>query len=216
MVRCRDRLCLLERHLVTTIPVVAIAAALGMLAISTVHAQDGTVGAIRGTVYDDDFDVPLARVRVSVIGTMLTVSTTSDGTFLFEQVPPGAYTLTFAKPGYQRHVSNEVVVTAGRLNDIGRVNLGAEVIEMEELVVTGADLLADNEIGLLDIRAEDITIQDAISADFIKKAGVSDAAGALRLVTGASVVDGRYATVHPQAGAHATREDKREHAAKAV
>jgi TonB-dependent receptor len=179
----------------TTLTAFIIASVLFVAVVLPTRAQDRPVGAIRGTVYDEDFDVPLARVRVAVIGTTLTAITTSDGTFLFDQVPPGAYTLTFAKPGYERQVSNDVVVVAGRLNDVGRVNLGAEIIEMEELVVTGADLLADNEIGLLEIRAEEITIQDAISADFIKKAGVSDAAGALRLVTGASVVDGRYATV---------------------
>ena len=66
---------------------------------------------------------------------------------------------------------------------------------MEELVVSGADLLSSSEFGLLDIRAASVSIQDAVSAELIRKAGASDASDALKLVVGASVNEGKYATV---------------------
>jgi outer membrane receptor protein involved in Fe transport len=157
-------------------------------------AQSQLPGAIRGTVYDADFQVPMAQVRVWISETRMTTLSSEDGDFLFERVPPGRYTLTFTKDGYERRVKFDVVVTPGQMNDL-RIELASEVVEMEELVVTGADLLADSEIGQLEIRAAAVSVQDAISSELIRKAGVSDVAGALKLVVGASVVEGKYATV---------------------
>ena len=151
-------------------------------------------GGIRGSVYDVDFQVPVAAARVSIVGTALAGATDDGGSFRFDNVPPGTYTLIVSKAGYERRLVAGVVVVAGRLAEV-RAELGSEVYEMEELVVTGGDLLGDTELGLLEIRAESIAMQDAVSADLISKAGVSTAAGALSLVTGASVAEGKYATV---------------------
>lgn len=158
-------------------------------------AQSGArAGGIRGSVYDVDFQVPVAAARVSIVGTSLATATDDGGTFRFDNVPPGTYTLIVSKAGYERRLVAGVVVVSGRLADV-RTELGSEVYEMEELVVTGGDLLGGTELGLLEIRAESIAMQDAVSADLISKSGVSSAAGALSLVTGASVAEGKYATV---------------------
>ncbi len=159
-----------------------------------VAAQGGGAGAVRGVVIDADFAVPLARVGVSVVEIGVTVATSPDGTFVIENVAPGTYTLTFAKDGYERVVRSGVVVTPGRLADV-RVELATEIVEMDEFVVTGEDFLAGTELELLDIRQTALTFQDAISSELISKAGASDVAGAIKFVTGASVVDGKYATV---------------------
>jgi outer membrane receptor protein involved in Fe transport len=151
-------------------------------------------GAIRGSVFDKDFETPLARVRVTLIEALLATSTDADGRFLFERVVPGTYTLSVAKDGYERQVVTNVVVAPGQIAEV-RVDLASEVVEMEELVVKGEDLLGNTEIGLLELRAESTTIQDAISSEIISRAGASDAAGALKLVVGATVTDGKYATV---------------------
>ncbi|HET6277540.1 MAG TPA: carboxypeptidase regulatory-like domain-containing protein, partial [Candidatus Polarisedimenticolia bacterium] len=158
-------------------------------------AQSGAqAGGIRGSVFDADFQVPVAEARVSIVGTSLAAATDDGGNFRIDNVPPGTYTLTFSKTGYERRLVAGVVVVAGRLAEV-RTELASEVYEMEELVVTGGDLLGGTELGMLEIRAESIAMQDAISADLISKSGVSTAAGALSLVTGASVAEGKYATV---------------------
>jgi len=166
-----------------------------ILAVPGAGAQEGGFGGIRGIVYDADFGTPLAWVRVSLVGTTLSVLTTQDGTFVFDRVPQGQYTVSLALSGYQRQVASGVLVVPGQMNDVGEVRLLSDIHDMPELVVTGTDLLAGTEVTLLDIRAEDITVQDSVSAEFIGQSGVSDAAGAARLVTGVSVVDGKYATV---------------------
>ena len=157
-------------------------------------AQEAGGGALRGTVLDAEFQVPLAQVRVTVVEALLTTETSEAGTFVFESVPPGVYTLALAKSGYDRLTRPDVLVTSGNLTDL-RVEMVAEVFEMEEMVVTGTNLLAGTEFEALELRAESVSLQDAISSELNFKAGVSDFSGALRLVVGASVVEGKYATV---------------------
>lgn len=154
----------------------------------------GSAGSLRVSVKDRDFEVPLSGARVAIVEALLNLETTDEGTIVFPSVPPGVYTVTVSKPGYERIVRTGVVVTPDRLAEL-ELALVAEVIELEELVVTGFDPLAGSEMGLLEIRATALQVQDAISAELISRAGASDVAGALKLVVGTSLVDGKYATV---------------------
>ncbi len=159
-----------------------------------VPAEAAPLGGIRGIVVDRDFGVPLPGARVSLVEAALVTRSRDDGGFIIEHVPIGTYTVTITCDGYDRETVTSVAVSEGRLSEL-RIELLPEVIDMEELVVTGADLLGNSEIAILEIRAESVTLQDSISAELISKAGAGDAAGALKLVVGASVVDGKYATV---------------------
>ena len=167
---------------------------LALAASGTPRAAEGPTGGIRGTVYDKDFSAPLPQARVSINEILLSAVTADDGHFLFERVPPGRYTLSVVKDGYERQVISGVVVTAGQLTDV-RADLASEVVELDELVVTGADLLAGGDLASLEIRQTSVTMQDAISSELLKRSGVSDLAGALKLVVGTSVVGGKYASV---------------------
>lgn len=178
------------RHLVATALVFLVA----LIAAPGAARAQVSAGALRVSVKDRDFEVPLGGARVAIVEALLSLETTDEGTIVFPAVPPGAYTVTVSKPGYQRIVKTGVVVTPDRLAEI-EVELVAEVIELEELVVTGFDPLASSELGLLEIRATALQVQDAISSELISRAGASDVAGALKLVVGTSIVDGKYATV---------------------
>ncbi len=173
---------------------VALLALLLVLSCTRLRAAEGATGALRVTVYDVDFNVPLAQVRVSVLGTTRGGITSSEGTLLLGEVPAGIYTLSFAKDGYERRILSDVAVTAGQVANV-RIDLTQNVVEMEELVVTGVPFLADSEIAALEVRAASVNMQDTISTELISKAGAGDVAGALKLVVGASVSEGKYATV---------------------
>ncbi len=151
-------------------------------------------GAIRGSVFEESYGTPLSGARVTLVEGPRTIFTDDNGTFLFDEVAPGSYTVVVSMSGYERQVLSDVIVAGGQLADL-RIDLASEVIELEELIVTGTDPLAESELGALEIRSESITLQDSISAELISKSGVSDVAGALKLVVGATVVDGKYATV---------------------
>ena len=159
-----------------------------------VMAQAKPTGGIRGTVLDKELNAPLVGVRVVVVGTNVGVLTSAEGNFLISEVPVGTYSLSFTKSSYERQVITSVVVNAGRLTEL-KVEMGIEVVEMEELVVSGGEVEPAEETGLLDLRSEAVSFQDAISSDLISKAGASDVAGALKFVVGTSIVEGKYATV---------------------
>jgi hypothetical protein len=152
------------------------------------------VGGIRGIVYDKDFDRPLAGAQVSIVETGGKTTTTDEGNFVFPEVDPGTYTLVFSREGYTRQVVADVVVAAGRLTEVD-ASLAGEFVEMEEFIVQDLQLGGGSEIGLLNLRMESPSLMDSISSDLMSRAGVSDAASALRLVSGTTVEDGKYAVV---------------------
>ncbi|HKY31252.1 MAG TPA: TonB-dependent receptor [Candidatus Polarisedimenticolia bacterium] len=156
-------------------------------------AQDAAC-AIRGVVLDKDFRIPLSGARVLVAGTALSVVTQPDGNFVIDRLPPGTYTLSVSKDGYDREVIPGVVAASGRLAEV-RIEMGQEVLEMDEVVVTGTDLPLGGEAAMLEIRETAVSVQDSLSSEIMSKAGAGDVASALKFVVGASVADGKYATV---------------------
>ncbi|MEA2068748.1 MAG: carboxypeptidase regulatory-like domain-containing protein, partial [Verrucomicrobiota bacterium] len=151
-------------------------------------------GGIRGVVMDADFEVPLPGVKVRISETGQEASTGDTGSYVFENIEPGAYTLLFNKGGYTRITKSEVVVTSGQLAEV-EASMAGEYEEMDELVVRDIQLGGASEIGLINLRMESAAMMDSVGADLMGKAGASDAAQALLLVPGTTVQDGKYAVV---------------------
>ena len=162
---------------------------------NAVASQESGVGSIRGTIYDADFNEPLGEVKVEILETEQSVGTTGQGNYVLQSIQPGKYTLIFFKPGYVRQIRSEVVVTAGSLTEVN-VSLAGEYVDMEEFVVQDAlQFDGGTEAALLELRLESPALMDSVSADLMSKAGASDAASALKLVSGATVKDGKSAVV---------------------
>ena len=91
------------------------------------YAQSAAAsGGIRGKVLDKDFETPLSRVTVTLVEAFLATQTNADGNFLFERVPPGVYTLSFGRDGYERQVVTGVAVAPGQLAEVS-VEMPSEV-----------------------------------------------------------------------------------------
>jgi len=164
------------------------------LLLSAADASAQEAGSIRGNVYDRDFDAPLALAEVIINETQARVIASEQGTYVFEQVPPGEYTLVFIKSGYAREVVPNVVVRNGELTEVD-ASLGGEFTEMDEFLVQDLQIGGASEAGLLKLRIDAPQLLDSIGADLMSRAGASDAASALRLVAGASVQDGKFAVI---------------------
>ncbi len=177
--------------MVTGARVWTLSALVGFIA-SAASAQQ--VGSIRGIVYDKDFDAPLPLATVTITETGAKVSATEQGNFVFADLPPGRYTLSFVKDGYTRELKRDVVVTAGQLTEVD-ASLAGDFADMEEFVVEDLQIGGASEAGLLRLRFESPALMDSIGADLISRAGASDAAAALRLVSGATVQDGKFAVI---------------------
>lgn len=170
---------------------------MGMLLLaSCAGAQETAVakGGIRGTIYDADFNIPVPAVRVSVPEVNRATNTVDDGHYAFADLPPGIYTVMFAKEGFQRETRINVLVTPGAFAEVD-TRLFGEYTDMDELVVSDIDLGGASDVGLLNLRAQSVVMMDTVGSEMMSRAGAGTAAAALKLVTGASVQDGKYAVI---------------------
>jgi TonB-dependent receptor len=173
----------------------AFCSALAVLALRAQESLPVWGGVVRGTVMDAEFDAPVPLATVRTTEGDWQAETGEDGRFRLIGVPPGTYALIVSKGGYAREVATQVIVTDGGLTDV-QVRLRPELTDMDEFVVEDIELAsAQSETGLLNLRETALTFQDSVGKDLMSKAGASDAAGALKLVVGASIADGKYATV---------------------
>ncbi|MBI1368391.1 MAG: outer membrane beta-barrel protein [Planctomycetes bacterium] len=162
--------------------------------MTTTAAVAQQAGSIRGMVYDKDFDAPLPLAQVLIAETGEKVVASDEGNYVFGQVVPGKYTLVFSKDGYTRVVKADVVVSPGQLTEVN-VQLTGDFTDMEEFIVQDLQIGGGSEQGLLNLRFEAPQLLDSVGADLMSRAGASDAAAALKLVSGATVQDGKYAVV---------------------
>jgi outer membrane receptor for ferrienterochelin and colicin len=97
-----------------------------------------TTGVIQGTVLDEaNAVVAGAGVEVKNMDTNLTrtLTTDSDGRFVFLQLPSGRYTLTVSKQGYTTLAQENLNLTVGQAINL---NLGLKVSSVQERVTITA------------------------------------------------------------------------------
>ncbi|RQW04314.1 TonB-dependent receptor, partial [candidate division KSB1 bacterium] len=150
-------------------------------------------GKISGKLVDAETGAPLIGANVVIQGTNMGAASDLEGNYLILGVPPGNYALLVMMMGYAKVTINDIVVTAGEVTKIN-ASLKTEVIEAEEVVVT-AKAIRNTEAVLLKDRQKAIAVSDAISAEAISRSGSGNAAEAMKQVTGASIVDGKYVFV---------------------
>lgn len=153
-------------------------------------------GSLRGAVYDKDFEAPLAFVDVVIVERSELATRTSDqGDYLISGITPGRYTVYFSREGYLRQVRSDVVVAAGELTEVN-IYMRGDYTDMDELIVEDALHMGPAaDIALLQLRVESPALMNSISSELMSRAGASDAGSALKLVSGASVQDGKFAVI---------------------
>ena len=157
--------------------------------------QDAAPGSLRIRVIDQDWDVPLEGAFVQLAETGKKAVAGEDGNALFETLPGGAYTVVVNAPGFERKVLRQVVVIPGDARS-EEVRLNGAFTDMEEFVVKDIDFGGGaSDLKQLEIRSQHSSLMDSVGGDMMSKAGAGTAAAALRLVTGASIQDGKYAVI---------------------
>lgn len=150
-------------------------------------------GAITGTVVDAETGETLIGVNVVIDGTLKGNSTDLDGNYTLKDIAPGSYTLLVSYISFQKQTITGVQVEAGKTTRLD-ISLRPETETLDDVIVT-AEVVRNNEAGLLRERQKSIAFSDAISIEAISQTGGSNAADALSKVTGASVVGGKYVYV---------------------
>jgi len=153
-------------------------------------ASVAQTGKIRGTVYEASSGEPLIGVTVVIKGTSKGAVTDFDGKFTIS-AEPGNYDIQVSFISFETVTISGVAVKEGEVTVLDNISLKESVQELQEVVVT-AELIKDSESALLTLKKKSANLMDGISAAKFRKIGDSDAAGAVKRVTGVSVEGGKY------------------------
>ena len=149
----------------------------------------GDKGIINGVVTSLQGNAPLSGVRVFVSGISSAIKTDDQGRYQIT-VPVGKYSISFVHPEFSTQIFKNV-----------RVKKNIQTTKSTELTPAGKDLgefvvNAPNVEGgfkaLVMERRSSSSVKEVIGAKQMSNAGASDAAGALKRVTGLTLVDGKF------------------------
>ncbi len=160
--------------------------------VVTGPVEDGPVGRLAGVVTDAESGQPVAGARVFVRGLVIEATTAPDGRFSLE-VPAGAWELSVVAPAYASQGVPDVLVVADAETplalDLVPAGLALDAFTVRVPAITGGTA------ALLDERKESSAVADVLGAEQMARSGDSSAAGALRRVTGLTLVGGRFVFV---------------------
>jgi hypothetical protein len=172
---------------------------------------DQAVGncVITGEVSDATSLNPVAGAYVDVIGTGRTAETDAKGRFTIGGLPAATLTLEATKLGY--FTESSVVTTLDGQPAEARFGLRlkpaddtAEETMLEEETIVGEYSESSQGDFNLTLSAEAPTLSSSIDRDDFTKTGVGDAGEAIAKVSGANIVDGKYAVVRGLADRYVT------------
>ena len=108
-----------------------------ILVITTVHAQQ-IQQTVRGTIVDQDSQMPLIGATVVVVGSTPLIGTTTDleGRFRISGVPVGRVTLKISFIGYEDRTIPNLLIGSAK-EEIIDVALAESVSKLEEIIVNG-------------------------------------------------------------------------------
>jgi len=150
-------------------------------------------GVIRGRIIDASTGEALIGANLFLTGTTTGTITDFDGNFSLTSVNPGKVSVTASYVSYETQVFQSVEVPAGKVVVLN-ANLDLSSQSIQEVVVT-ARKREQTEAAVLVMKKKMPSILDGISAQQISRLGDSDAASALKRVTGVSVEGGKYVYV---------------------
>lgn len=163
---------------------------------------------IVGEVSDEKLE-PVKGAVVEIVGTGKTVETDAKGAFSFAAVASGNLTLEASKLGYSSDTQSATGMPGQKLSirlmlRVKAADAGSEETALDEEVVVGE--YQDNNAGdfNLNINMEAPKLTATMGREEFQKNAVSDAGEAVAKVSGANIVDGRYAVVRGLADRYVT------------
>ncbi|PKM09551.1 MAG: TonB-dependent receptor, partial [Gammaproteobacteria bacterium HGW-Gammaproteobacteria-7] len=155
-------------------------------------AEAGPPGELSGRVVSAEDGAPVAGARVFVSGTPLDVVTDADGRYRVA-IQPGSYAISVIAPRFGAQTLAEVPIASGQQTE-RNVELTPAGLELPEFVVL-EPFIEGSLAAFVEERRSSSAVTDILGAEQISRAGDSDAAGALKRVTGLTLVDGKFVFV---------------------
>ncbi|MGQ0800511.1 MAG: carboxypeptidase regulatory-like domain-containing protein [Pseudomarimonas sp.] len=153
------------------------------------QAAAGPPGTFTGRIINGEDGKPVANARVFISGTPLDVSTDADGNFSVP-IAAGTYSISVIASSFATITLYDIAIEAGKSTD-RPIELTPSGTELPEFVVL-EPFVEGSLAAFVEERRESSAVTDILGAEQISRAGDSDAAGALKRVTGLTLVDGKY------------------------
>ena len=170
-------------------PIISVEQRVVEVSAVTDSKQQRQSGTVTGRCLSDKGQ-PLRGVQVFVLGQSSTATTEADGRFSLS-VYAGQNAFSFIRAGHRNARRDNVAVKASESTDLGQIVMPFANPELEEFVVT-APYIEGGVAALVSERRETSNVVDVIGSEQMAQTGDSSAAGALKRVTGLSIVGGKY------------------------
>ncbi|MCK7592532.1 TonB-dependent receptor domain-containing protein [Pseudomarimonas salicorniae] len=152
----------------------------------------GPPGQLSGRIINTENGTPIANARVYVSGTPLDIVTDAEGNFSAE-LPSGDYSISIIAANFSTLTLDGVKITAGETTQ-RPIELTPAGFELPEFVVL-EPFVEGSLAAFVEEKRSSSAVADILGAEQISRAGDSDAAGALKRVTGLTLVDGKFVYV---------------------
>lgn len=163
-----------------------------VILVLSAFAMAAQTGVLSGKVIDKSSGETLigASVVVQKDGAQITGTTTDfDGNYALD-VEAGVYDLVVSYVSYSKQTITGAEIKAGQVN-VFDIALESESQTLNEVVVT-ASVVKNTDAALIALQRRAFSIQDGVSSQQISRTGSSNAADAMRQMTGAVVEGGRF------------------------
>lgn len=152
----------------------------------------GPPGELRGRIVNSEDGKPVAGARVFVSGLPVDIVTAADGSFS-ATLAAGSYSISVVAASYATQTLDGVEILAEGVTE-KPIELTPAGLELPEFVVL-EPYVEGSLAAFVEERRTSAAVTDILGAEQISRAGDSDAAGALKRVTGLTLVDGKFVYV---------------------
>ena len=156
---------------------------------SKTSTQEVIMTQLNGQIISAEDKKPIANARVFISGLSGNVITDNKGKFS-KELPVGTYNISILHARYNSQLKANIPVKADDNNDL-KIELTPAGAELPEFVVV-VPFIEGSLASVLEERKNNNSVANYLSMEQISKSGDSDAAGALKRVTGLTLVNGKF------------------------
>jgi len=131
----------MKRRLIT----VSLLSACALLLPALRADAQGQTGRITGTITGVEGNQPIQGVRITLLGTQLTVTSNPQGRYTIAGIAPGMYRLRASAIGYTPVIVDSIPVKAGE-SATADIALKHQTVELERVVTVGYGTLAKRDV----------------------------------------------------------------------
>ena len=151
--------------------------------------QSDVMTTFSGTIISAEDKRPVAGARVFISGISEFLTTDEQGQFTTE-IRVGTYNISILQAQFNSQIKNNVEITEAGPNLLN-MELTPAGSELPEFVVV-EPFIEGSLASVLEERKSNNSVANYLSIEQISRSGDSDAAGALKRVTGLTLVDGKF------------------------